>query len=193
MSVKSAKRTDVYSADLEGGSLNTAFIEWFGRILAALAIFLLILSVITMHRGKVVQRSAKNIVADFHTANDFFATRANFNSPTVVRQELETLSGILTQLNQQTITDVQLLGTTLPSLTALVAAGSTDVSIAQQVTVIGTGLQKNATTLNSIGAQASGVVSSVIQLLNQAQDLVNQLNAQLTAIASKLSIVPATG
>lgn len=192
MSVKSNRRTDVYSGDVPGSGPSTLFIEWFGRVLAFVGIIMLLLAVITMHRGKVVQRSAKAIIADFQTANGFFATRANFNSPTMVKEQLQTLAQILTDLNKQTIIDVELLGRALPALTSLVNAGDRDVKIAEEVKGLGMMLQGVAIRLNSIAADANVTVSSVIALLTRTIDLVGQLNDQLTSIASKLSILPST-
>lgn len=193
MSVKSNRRTDVYTGDVPGSGPSVLFIEWFGRVLAFVGIIMLLLAVITMHRGKVVQRSAKAIVADFHTANDFFATRANFTSPTMVKEQLQTLAQILTDLNKQTIIDVELLGRALPSLTSLVNAGATDVRIAEDVKALGMMLQGVAIRLNSIAADANITVASVIALLTRTIDLVGQLNGQLVSVASKLAILPGTG
>ncbi|MCQ4079107.1 hypothetical protein NGB36_00360 [Streptomyces sp. RB6PN25] len=167
--------------------------EWMGKIAAIIAIALFFLVMTAIHKGLLVQSSARSIVQNFHTTNNFFATRADFNDPALAKQELQTLAGVLTQLNGTTVQDVNDLAATLPNVARLLDAGKGDVDIAKQMQGVAGTLQGSASSLHRIAGGAEGSVSTVNNSLAAAINLVGQLNAQLAITEQKLSVLPATG
>lgn len=167
--------------------------EWLGRLAGLIAVVLMVLVFQAIHKGLVVQKSARGIVTDFHTANGYFDTRANLNDPAKVRQQLVELQGVLTSLNQSTATDVTALSAVLPVVDRLLKAGKGDVQIAADLRDIANTLSGSAGALRSIATDANGTVSQVDAQLSEALHQIDLLNAQLTRTTNKLAILPATG
>ncbi|MGW5518139.1 hypothetical protein [Nocardia africana] len=165
--------------------------EWLGRLAAVVAAILLVLVMLSIHKGLLVQHSARTIVDNFRKTNEMFTQRADLTAPATARKELEELKGILTQLNIATATDVDHLGALLPDATALLAAGRGDTHIAGQLQTVATTLQGSAASLHHISADANTTVSEVSGALTQALDLVGQLNTELTRTTDKLAPLPA--
>lgn len=189
--MKNTRRQDISPEVVWGSSKNHLVIEWFSRLACFLAIVLLLLTIITIRRGKVVQTSAVNIVDDFETANEFFAKRADFGAPTKARELLQQLGVVLGQLQVQAAEDVSLLSATIPDVQRLLNAGKGDVAIGQFAASVGTTLTGAARDLNRIASDAESVVISVNRLLDQGIDGVKRLNSQLAQIEGKVAIVPA--
>jgi hypothetical protein len=193
MNMTMTRRTDVPASAVESSGLASIVTEWLGVLAAVIAIVLFVLVGMAIHKGLLVQGSARQIVANFRTTNGYFASRADFNAPTKAKQELQQLRGVLAQLNTATATDVTNLAATMPDVTRLLAAGKGDVSIAGQLLTIGNTLQGSAGSLQQIAVGAYTSVSSVDSLLTSAGSLVNELNAQLAITEQKLALLPATG
>ncbi|ELB89143.1 transmembrane protein [Rhodococcus wratislaviensis IFP 2016] len=175
--------------DATGFSVAT---EWLGRLAAVIAVVLFALVVASIHKGLQVQHSARTVVDNFRLTNDFFAQRADLTAPATARKQLDELTGVLTQLNIATATDVDHLDALLPNARTLLAAGQGDTQIAGQLEGVATTLQGAAASLHQISAGANMTVSGVDNELTQAIDLVNQLNGELTRTTNKLALVPAT-
>ncbi|ABH00299.1 MULTISPECIES: hypothetical protein [Rhodococcus] len=175
--------------DATGFSVAT---EWLGRLAAVIAVVLFALVVASIHKGLQVQHSARTVVDNFRLTNDFFAQRADLTAPATARKQLDELTGVLTQLNIATATDVDHLDALLPNARTLLAAGQGDTQIAGQLEGVATTLQGSAASLHQISAGANTTVTGVDNELTQALDLVNQLNAELTRTTNKLALVPAT-
>lgn len=186
-------RTDVPADAVRSSSVVAITTEWLGRLAAIIAIVLFVFVMMAIHKGKVVQTSAKEIVQDFHSANNYFASRADFDAATRAKEELQRLAGVLNQLNDATANDVTDLAATLPDVNRLLAAGKGDVNIAGQLQTVAKTLQGSAGSLHQIANGAEASVSSVNDLVASAIDLVNQLNAQLAITERKLAPLPATG
>lgn len=187
------RRTDVPASAIQSSSLMSITTEWLGRIAALFAIALFILVLMTVNKGLLVQGSARQIVQNFHTTNNYFATRADFAAATKAKQELQRLQSVLTQLNGSAAVDVTNLAATEPDVSRLLAAGKGDVSIAGQLLAIGNTLQDSAGSLNQIAGGAYTSVSDVNNLLSSSIESVNQLNGQLAITERKLALLPATG
>ncbi len=116
--------------DATGFSVAT---EWLGRLAAVIAVVLFALVVASIHKGLQVQHSARTVVDNFRLTNDFFAQRADLTAPATARKQLDELTGVLTQLNIATATDVDHLDALLPNARTLLAAGQGDTQIAGQL------------------------------------------------------------
>jgi methyl-accepting chemotaxis protein len=184
------RRNDIPANTIPGSSRAAITVEWVGRLAAVAAIILFTLVMVTIHRGKVVQHSAKAVVHDFHVANDFFSHRANFQAPAVAKQELQQLATVLTQLNGTTAADVHELAGTLPDVRRLAAAGSGDVAIAKRMRSMGHDLQGGADDLRTVAVNANSVVGMIDDNMDQAVDAVGQLNDQLARTERKIAVVP---
>ncbi|MFE7420114.1 hypothetical protein [Rhodococcus sp. NPDC057529] len=169
----------------------TVATEWMGRLAAVLALILFALVLMAIHKGKLVQDSARTIVDNFRTTNEYFAQRADLTAPATARRQLDELAGVLADLNTATATDVDHLAALLPDARALLAAGQGDTAIAGQLEGVATTLQGSAASLHQISADANTTVSAVNNELATAIDLVNQLNGELTRTTNKLALIPA--
>ena len=167
--------------------------EWIGRLAAVMAAVLLVLVLMTVHKGLVVHDSAGTIVGNLRQANTYFDERADLSSPARARDKLAELKMLLTQLDTVTSANVDQLAALLPDLQTLVAAGQTDVNIAHELHGVASSLQGAAGSLHSISADADASVASVNDRLLAALDLVDQLNAELQRTTDKLAPVPAQG
>nr|GLK33208.1 hypothetical protein GCM10017611_00500 [Rhodococcus wratislaviensis] len=167
--------------------------EWLGRIAAVMSAVLLVLVLIAIHEGLAVRQSTRAIVDNFTHANQYFDERADLTAPARVRKELEDLRGVLAELNTATAADVDQLATMLPDMQALVAAGGNDVNIAHQLHGVSSSLQGAAGSLHAISADADAAVVKVNDRLLAAQQLADQLNAELGRTTVKLAPLPAQG
>ncbi|MFI6362120.1 hypothetical protein ACIBG0_05155 [Nocardia sp. NPDC050630] len=154
---------------------------------------LLVLVLITVHKGLGVQHSTRAIVNNFRQANQYFDERADLGSPARARNELAELRTVLAELNSATAADVDQLAVLLPDMRTLVAAGRDDVNIANQLQGIASSLQGAAGSLHGISDEANASVVSVNNRLLAALDLVDQLNAELQRTTDKLAPIPAQG
>lgn len=191
MKARPTRRDDIPAHTIAGSSKTAIGLEYIAKVAALLAVALLVLVVISINRGREVQTSAKGIVADFHTANNFFTDRADFQAPTTAREELQQLSGVLTQLNGATETDVNMLAATVPDVQRLLNAGRGDVDIANQLNGVAATLKNAGQSLNGISNQADDTVSAVNGQVGAANGNVGQLNAVLAQIDHKLAVLPA--
>lgn len=187
------KRTDVPEEALRSSSGVAIATDWAGRLAAVVSIVLFVLVMMAVQKGLAVQQSARQVVQDFHTANDFFAERADFEAAAKAKEQLQRLSGVLGRLNGAAATDVDALAATLPDVADLVAAGRGDVAVAEQLRGVATTLQGSAGSLNQIATDARTSVSQVNSDVAKAIDLVSELNAQLAVTERKLSLLPSTG
>ncbi|WP_202033221.1 hypothetical protein [Nocardioides sp. WS12] len=187
------RRYDVPHKYLAGSTGWAVATEWLGRLAATVAIVLMIMVFHTIHKGLVVQDSADKIVTDFHTANDFFADRADMNAPKKVRKQLQALQRVLAQLDDAAALDVRELSAVLPIVDRLLKAGEGDVRIAKQLKEIATILGGSAGELRAIATKADATVSGVDRQLSEALRQVELLNSQLERTTRKLAILPATG
>lgn len=185
------RRTDIPPERIAGSSRSAIGLEWIARLAAVLAIVLLVLVVFSVQRGRLVQDSAKGVVADFHMANDFFAARADFRAPTTAREQMQQLAVVLRDLEGVTRTDVDLLAATVPDVQRLLEAGRGDVRIAHELDEVATTLQQAGRDLNDISSAADGTVSAVNSEVATADRQVEALNAQLAQIERKLALLPA--
>lgn len=174
------------------GRFSTAT-EWIGRLAAVMGLVLVVLVLISIQKGLKVQHSAHTVVQNFHTANDYFAQRADLNAPATARKELDQLNTVLAQLNTSTAADTKQLGDLLPDMKALLAAGQGDTSIANQLQGVAGSLAGAAGSLHQIAGEANTTVTDVDSQLSTAIDLVNQLNAELSRTTGKLAPIPAQG
>ena len=165
--------------------------EWFGRLAAVMATVLFVLVMVAIHKGLLVQDSARTIVNNFRDTNQMFADRADLSAPATARKQLDELKAILTGLNAATAADVDHLEALLPNAAALLAAGQGDSNIASQLETVATTLSGSASSLHQISAEADTTVSDVNAGLSQALDLVGQLNAELSRTTDKLAPLPA--
>ncbi|OUS81343.1 hypothetical protein [Rhodococcus sp. NCIMB 12038] len=166
--------------------------EWCGRAAAVIAVVLFAMVLLTIHKGLLVQDSARTVVDNFRVTNEFFAQRADLTAPATARRQLDELNGVLAQLNSAAATDVDHLAALLPNAQALVAAGQGDTQIAGELESVATTLQGSAASLHQISADANTTVTAVNDELTRALDLTNQLNAELTRTTNKLALVPAS-
>lgn len=165
--------------------------EWFGRLAAVIAAVLFVLVLMAIHKGMLVQDSARTIVNNFRDTNQMFTDRADLTAPATARKQLDELKGILTDLNSATAADVDHLAALLPNASALLAAGEGDTAIAGQLETVANTLSGSAASLHQISSEADTTVSDVNAQLSQALDLVNQLNAELSRTTDKLAPLPA--
>lgn len=166
--------------------------EWCGRAAAVTAVVLFGMVLLTIHKGLLVQDSARTVVDNFRVTNEFFAQRADLTAPATARKQLDELNGVLAQLNSAAATDVDHLAALLPNAQALVAAGQGDTQIAGQLESVATTLQGSAASLHQVSSDANTTVSTVNDELTRALDLTTQLNSELTRTANKLALVPAS-
>lgn len=167
--------------------------EWLGRLAAVMSAVLLVLVLITVHKGLAVQHSTRSIVNNFRQANQYFDQRADLGAPARVRGELADLRTVLAELNTATAADVDQLATMLPQMRVLVAAGQNDVAVAHQLQGISSSLRGAAGSLHGISDEANTSVANVNNRLRTALDLVDQLNGQLQRTTNKLAPIPAQG
>lgn len=184
------ERPDIPPEDVSDANGFTVATEWVGRVAAVMAIVLFALVMIAIQKGLEVQDSARTVVTNFHTANDYFDERADLTAPATARRQLEELQGVLVQLNKQTAIDVEHLGHLLPDMRDLLAAGRGDTRIAKQLQGIATTLQQSAASLQTISSNADQTVSSVDGQLDEAIALVQQLNNELARTTRKLAPIP---
>ncbi|ROZ52957.1 hypothetical protein EEB12_29510 [Rhodococcus sp. WS1] len=167
--------------------------EWLGRLAAVLAVILFGLVLAAIHKGELVQDSARTIVDNFRLTNDYFSQRADLTAPATARKQLDELATVLADLNTATAADVDHLAALLPDARALLAAGQGDAEIAGQLETVATTLQGSAASLHQISADANTTVSDVNEELTTAIELVNALNAELTRTTNKLALIPEQG
>lgn len=197
------QRFDIPTSALPAGTVNNRIpvapgpfagvTEWIGRLAAIVAAVLVVVVVISIQKGLKVQHSARAVVDNFHTTNQYFAQRADLNAPATARQELEQLKGVLMQLNTSTAADTNQLGDLLPNMRALLAAGQGDTSIAHQLQGVAGSLAGAAGSLHKISADADTTVTDVDNQLTEAIALAGQLNAQLGRTTDKLAPIPGQG
>ena len=188
-------RTEIDTDKPESGAPGrfTAATEWVGRITAVVALALLVLVIMAIHKGQVVQQSSRTIVENFTNTNGMFDERADLTAPSTARKQLEELTGILADLNAAAAVDVEHLGSLLPNASVLVDAGRDDAEIAGQLEGVALVLQDSAASLNQISTDADITVSQVDGALDRALTLVAELNAELARTTDKLAPIPATG
>lgn len=185
------QRLDVPMTAAPGSTGFAQVTEWMGRLAAALALVLFGLVLITIHKGHLVQDSARTIVDNFRLTNDYFAQRADMTAPATARRQLDELAEVLAKLNTATATDVEHLAALLPNARTLLAAGQGDTAIAGQLRTVAHALQGSAASLHQISAAADSTVSDVDHELTTAIELVHQLNSELTRTTNKLALIPA--
>ncbi|GAA5117550.1 hypothetical protein [Haloechinothrix salitolerans] len=185
------RRRDIPPSSVQGSSRSAIGLEWFARIAAVAAVVLLVLVLGALERGRIVQASAKGIVDDFHTANDFFAERADFGSPATARKQLQELRSVLVKLQNQTEKDVSALSATVPDVQRLLEAGQGDVRIAHRLDSTATVLRGYAADLRQVAVNADDTVSAVNGEVERSIALVVALNNELAEIERKLAAVPA--
>ncbi|ASR05584.1 hypothetical protein [Gordonia rubripertincta] len=184
------ERPDIPPEDVSTANGLTVATEWVGRVAAVMAVVLFALVMIAIHKGLEVQDSARTVVTNFHTANEYFDERADLTAPATARKQLEELQGVLAALNKQTAIDVEHLGRLLPDMRDLLAAGRGDTRIAKELQGIATTLQRSAASLQTVAGNADQTVSSVDGQLDQAVSLVRQLNNELARTTRKLAPIP---
>ncbi|UZG60290.1 hypothetical protein [Rhodococcus opacus] len=187
------QRPDVPVTAAPGSTGFAIVTEWMGRLAAVVAVVLFAMVLMAIHKGKLVQDSARTVVDNFRLTNEYFAQRTDLTAPAKARQQLDELAVVLAQLNSATATDVDHLAALLPDARALLAAGQGDTAIAGQLETVANTMQDSATSLHRISADANTTVSDVNNELTTAIDLVNQLNAELTRTKNKLALVPEQG
>lgn len=185
------QRPDVLNDTLPGPNGYSIATEAIGRVSVVIAVVLFVLVMVAIDKGIAVQRSARDVVDDFHTTNEYFDTRADLTAPATARRQLEELRTVLTQLNQAAAVDVQHLANLLPTTRDLLAAGQGDTRIAQQLQQIATSLKQSAGSLHTIAGNADVTVGSVDNQLGLAIGLVNELNNELARTTRKLVPIPA--
>jgi hypothetical protein len=168
-------------------------IEWLGGLAAVLAVTLTALALLTIYKGRLFQGDVRHIVQDLHTTNDYFASRADFTMTTKARDTVQTLAGVLSDLNKSAAQDVANLAAIMPDVQRLLAAGRGDVNIAQQLQGVGATLQSSATSIRGVANNANSSVAGIDAQLSQALSLVRQLNGQLAITQRKLAILPPLG
>ncbi|MEB3371355.1 hypothetical protein [Saccharopolyspora mangrovi] len=187
------RRTDIPAEAVRSSSATAIITEWTGRVAAMISIVLFVLVMFTVQKGLAVQHSAQQVVHNFHTANDYFSSRADFAAAAQAKNHLQRLYGVLSRLNETTEKDVNALSATLPDVARLLEAGRGDVALAQDLRAVADMLQQSAGSLNSIARDAHMSVSQVNSDLSTAVDLVGKLNAQLATMEQKLALLPSTG
>lgn len=185
------RRLDIPDSQLASSGGFAIATEWLGRLAAVMAIVLFGLVLICIHKGKLVQESARTVVDNFVVTNDMFAERADLTAPATARRQLDELAVVLTRLNEVTAADVDHLGSLLPDAQVLLAAGQGDVEVAGQLEGVATTLRDAAGSLNRISTSADQTVTAVDNELIKATDLVNALNFQLTRTTNKVALIPA--
>ncbi|ROZ88051.1 hypothetical protein EEB19_22630 [Gordonia sp. OPL2] len=156
-----------------------------------MALVLFVLVMLAIDKGLAVQDSARQVVNNFHTANDYFDERADLTAPATARRQLEELQGVLTELNRSAAVDVTNLAALVPTMQKLLAAGQGDQQIAATLDGIAASLRESAGSLKSISAKANTAVNGVNEQLVAAIDLVDQLNNELSRTTRKLAPIPA--
>lgn len=184
-------RPDIDPDTVRGSNGFSIATEWIGRVAAIMAVVLFALVMVSIQKGLAVQHSARQVVTNFHTANDYFAQRADLTAPATARRELEQLQGVLTDLNKSAALDVGNLADLIPTTQQLLAAGQGDQQIAATLQQIAAALKESAGSLKSIATNANTTVGGVNQQLGLAIDLVNQLNNELSRTTRKLAPIPA--
>ncbi|MCA4997884.1 hypothetical protein HWD35_24505 [Tsukamurella tyrosinosolvens] len=144
-----------------------------------------------IHKGLLVQHSAKTVVTNFRTTNQYFDTRADLTAPATARKQLEHLRVILADLNAAGARDVEQLSALLPDASALLAAGRGDSDIARKLQAVAASLQTAAKSINQIAESSDTTVQQVGIKLAQALALTRQLNAELYRTTVKLAPIPA--
>lgn len=185
------RRTDIPANDLPGSSWSAIALEYLAKLCAVAAVVLLVLVIVAIHRGREVQASSSGLTADFRTVNGFFADRANFAAPARARQQLQTLTAVLTDLDNTSAGDVELLASTLPDVQRLVQAGQGDVTIAQQLVPVAKTLREAGNGLRDIAKDAAGTTSAADRQVGLAKQQLDELNNQLARIQHKLAPLPA--
>ncbi|AZG46816.1 hypothetical protein [Gordonia insulae] len=184
-------RTDLPPDELPTSSRFAIVTEWAGKFAAVLAVVLFILVLLAIHKGLLVQHTAKTVVTDFRTTNQYFADRADLTAPATARKQLEQLRAVLDDLNSAGARDVDQLNALLPDARALLVAGQNDSQIAEQLRGVTGSLQSAATSIHKIAATADNTVAQVAVKLDQALRLARQLNAELNRTTVKLAPIPA--
>lgn len=185
------ERPDVAFESIPGSSGFSIATEWVGRVCFVMGIVLFVLVMIAVPKGLAVQHSARDIVDNFHTANNYFDERTDLSAPARARAELETLRGVLADLNTAAGVDVGHLANLLPTTEQLLTAGRYDSRVAAALSTIAQSLNASAASLHSIAATAGSTVSAVDDQLAQAIGLVSQLNNELARTTRKLAPIPA--
>jgi methyl-accepting chemotaxis protein len=165
-------------------------LKWVARCAAVAAVVLFALVIVAIHRGRVVQATAQELVATLHTNNGYFDNRVDFTMPGRIRDEVRALHTVLDQLDRSTNEDVGLLDATLPDVARLLEAGRGDVQIAQRLTGVAGTLRDAARDLRKITGDADGTVDSVDRRVATAVELVDRLDRELTDIDRKLGVLP---
>ena len=184
-------RTDLPDDEFPTSTRFAIATEWAGKVAAVLAIVLFVLVLMAIYKGLLVQHTAKTVVTDFRTTNQYFDERADFTAPATARKQLEDLRAVLNDLNAAGARDVQQLNDLLPDARALLVAGQTDSQIAEQLNTVTGSLRTAAGSIHQIAATADTTVGQVATKLDEALRLVRQLNAELTRTTVKLAPIPA--
>ncbi|WP_262365862.1 hypothetical protein [Gordonia sp. OPL2] len=184
-------RPDIDHRTIRGSSGFAIATEAIGRVSVVVALVLFVLVMLAIDKGLAVQDSARQVVNNFHTANDYFDERADLTAPATARRQLEELQGVLTELNRSAAVDVTNLAALVPTMQKLLAAGQGDQQIAATLDGIAASLRESAGSLKSISAKANTAVNGVNEQLVAAIDLVDQLNNELSRTTRKLAPIPA--
>lgn len=186
-----SERTDIPRSEFPTSTRCALVTEWVGKLGAVAAIVLFVLVMMAIHKGLLVQHSAKTVVTNFRTTNQYFDTRADLTAPATARKQLEHLRVILADLNAAGARDVEQLSALLPDASALLAAGRGDSDIARKLQAVAASLQTAAKSINQIAESSDTTVQQVGIKLAQALALTRQLNAELYRTTVKLAPIPA--
>jgi len=129
-------------------SWSAVGLKWIARLTAIAAVVLFALVITAIHRGRLVQASAKDIVATLHTNNGYFDNRVDFTTLGRIHDQVGTLHTVLGDLDRSANEDVDLLDATIPDVARLLEAGRGDVRIAQRLTGVSATLRDAAKDLH---------------------------------------------
>jgi hypothetical protein len=185
------RRTDIPAGELPGSSWSAIALEYLARLCAVAAVVLLALVVVAIHHGRETKLAGQATTAAFRTLNGFFDDRVNFAAPARARQQLQTLNAVLTDLDNTSASDVDLLASTLPDVQRLKLAGQGDVAIAQQLGPVAKSLRDAGKDLHTISGNADSTASAANRQVVLANQRIVELNDQLAQIQHKLTLLPA--
>lgn len=185
------RRTDIPAGELPGSSWSAIALEYLARLCAVAAVVLLALVVVAIHHGRETKLAGQATTAAFRTLNGFFDDRVNFAAPARARQQLQTLNAVLTDLDNTSASDVDLLASTLPDVQRLKLAGQGDVAIAQQLVPVAKSLRDAGKDLHTISGNADSTASAANRQVVLANQRIVELNDQLAQIQHKLTLLPA--
>lgn len=172
--------------------MSRSALSWLGRACAVAALGCFALTLVAVHRGRVVQDSSRRIVADISTTNTIVGG-ANLTSSDATRVQVEALAAALVRLGDATTADVDLLGKIAAQVRSLQAAGGTDLGISRTLATTADAMARTTAGLRDAAVGGEAGAGQTAALLRTMADTLRVINAELARLGTTLAVIPELG